>query len=518
MRGRASAVEAYPMLKVRFFAAALALAVLAAAAPKIAGAAQISQNAPGVSVSGIAPAPRALPPPGAGAAATRTIVPVGQPSMAAPEPIPPGSELTLQRAIQIAVGYHPRLKEAAQTTNAATSRIGEARSYLGPQLYGNADYLRTTDNGIGNTSYYSFQDLYPRMTGRNHTLPSNDFAQSWDTSNNYLGGFSASQFLFDFGRRHGFVTQRRFEAAATAATQRMTELQLIFEVSQRYYAVLEAKQLIRVYEKAVEQREFHLREATVKARAGLRPALDTYVTKAEVERAQLRLVDARNDYADAKVALDNAMGLSDSAPTYTVAEILTYNPVRQKLTPLLRTAFTIRPDLKAMQDQARAMGAQITEFKSDYLPTASAVAGYAGLGTGLPVINNFNVGVVISWPIFNSFLTTSQVAEARYQRHAIEEGIEDLRQRIILQVTTAFLNWQASVERIERAQKALAASRVELDLAQQRYEAGLSNIVLLEDAERHYTYDDAAYADALYKYAIDKAAVEEATGEALSSV
>jgi outer membrane protein len=502
------------MLKVRFFAAALAIAVLVAAAPKIARAAQINQAAPGFSVSGITPAPRALPSLGA----TRVIAPAGQPIAAAPEPIPPGSELTLERAIQIAVKYHPRLLEAAETTNAAGARVGEARSYLGPQLYGDSDYLRSTENGIANTSYFDFMGMYPRMTGRNHNLPSNDFSQSWNTQNNYFGGVAASQFLFDFGRRHGFVTQRRFEQAATAATQKMVELQIIFEVSRRYFAVLQAQQLIRVYKKAIEQREYHLHEAQVKAGAGLRPQLDVYVTKAEVERAQLHLVDARNDFADAKVGLDNAMGLSEIEPTYTLADVLTYNPIKQKLRPLLQTAFAIRPDLKALQDQARAMGAQITEFKSDYLPTVNAVAGYSAMGTGLPAANNFNVGLVITWPIFNSFLTTNQVAEARYQRHAIEAGIEDLRQRIIMQVHTAFLNWQASLERIERAQKALAASRVQLSLAEKRYQAGLTNIVELEDAQRHYTYDDATYADALYTYAVDKAAVEEATGEALAGL
>lgn len=503
------------MPKLRLLLATLAICgviALGAAAARAGQTAQIGQASPGMSISGL---PAAL---AAAAASVRTITPAGQPPSAAPEPIPAGGELTLQRAIQIAISYHPRLREAVQTTNAATARIGQAQSYLGPQLYGSADYLRSTDNGIGNTSFYDPLGMYPRMTGRNHDLASNDFSQSWNTSNNYLGGVGASQFLFDFGRRHGFVTQRRFEAAATAATQRMTELQLIYEVSQRYFAVLQAKQLIRVYEKAVEQRSYHLHEAEVKAHAGLRPELDIYVTRAEVERAQLRLVDARNAFADAKVALDNAMGLSESAPAYSLADVLTYNPIRQQLSPLLRTAFAIRPDLKALQDQARAMGAQVTEFKSDYLPTVNAVAGYAAMGTGTPAVNNFNVGLVITWPIFNSFLTTDQVAEARYQRHAIEEGIEDLRQRIILQVHTAFLNWQASLQRIERAQKALAASRAELELAEKRYEAGLSNIVELEDAQRHYTYDDAAYADALYEYSVDKAAVQEATGEALSMI
>jgi len=431
-------------------------------------------------------------------------------------PIPAGSELTLKQAIAIALKYHPRLQEAEDDTRAAQQQIGQARSYLGPQLFGAAQYLRSTENGIGNASYYNADGAFPRVTGTNHNLPSNDTSQSWDTSNNYMGGVTLSQFLVDFGRRHGFVSQRQFEAAAAAANQRLTELDLIFEVSQRYFALLQAQRLITVYEKAVEQRQYHLHEAQVKANAGLRPQLDTYVTEAEVERAQLHLVDARNDDEDARVGLDNAMGLSDSAPAYEPADILTYHTINDSLQVLLETAFRTRPDLTALQDQAKAMGAQIVQYQSDYYPSANAVAGYSALGTGTPAANNFNAGIVITWPIFNSFLTTDQIAETRLRQHAILGAIEDLRQEIILQVHTAFLNWQASLQRINHAEKTLAASSAELELAEKRYEAGLTSIIELEDAQRSYTDDDAAYADALYGFSITKAAVDRATGRSLA--
>jgi outer membrane protein TolC len=71
--------------------------------------------------------------------------------------------------------------------------------------------------------------------------------------------------------------------------------------------------------------------------------------------------------------------------------------------------------------------------------------------------------------IFNSFLISHQVAETQLHRKAIGAQIEELRQRIILQVETVFQNWQASVLRIARAEHALAASRVQLDVAQKRY-------------------------------------------------
>ncbi len=140
------------------------------------------------------------------------------------------------------------------------------------------------------------------------------------------------------------------------------------------------------------------------------------------------------------------------------------------------------------------------------------------MATGLPAANNFNVGIVLTWPIFNSFLTTDQISEAKARRVAIQDAIEDLEQQVILQVQTALLNLQASVERIQRAQKTLAASRAELELADKRYQAGLADILELEDAQRRYTSDDAAYAGALYTFSVAQAALDKATGRSLSAL
>jgi outer membrane protein TolC len=108
------------------------------------------------------------------------------------------------------------------------------------------------------------------------------------------------------------------------------------------------------------------------------------------------------------------------------------------------------------------------------------------------VANNFNVGIVITWPIFNSFLTSHQVAETELRRKAIDAQIENLRQRIILQVGTAFLDWQASLQRIARADRTRAASRTQLELANRRYASNLGDIVDLVQAPERKSLSEAA--------------------------
>ena len=187
-------------------------------------------------------------------------------------PITPGSQLTLKDAVAIALKFHPRHREAVAQSGAAGERVGEAQAALLPQVYSTGQYLRSTANGIGNTQFYDLNGMFPRESGSNHELPSNDTSQMADTYNNYLGGVSLSQFLLDFGRRRGYVTQRRYEAAAAKAQEDLVDLDLIFEVSQRYFSLLAAHQMVRVYEKAVEQRQYHLHEAQVKANAACGPS------------------------------------------------------------------------------------------------------------------------------------------------------------------------------------------------------------------------------------------------------
>ncbi|MGH7780652.1 MAG: TolC family protein [Candidatus Binataceae bacterium] len=431
--------------------------------------------------------------------------------------ITPNSELTLEQATEIALKMHPLRMESQSDVTAARAGVGVARSGMLPQAYGAAEYLRTTANGIGNTNFFSL-NMFPRVPGRNSDLPSTDTSQSSQTSNNYLGGVSVSQFLFDFGRVRGFISERRADLDAADAQLKLTDLNLIFEVAQRYYELLAAEQQIKVYDEAIRQRQDQLHQATVLAKADLRPGIDVSITQADLSRAEMERVKAVNARDDAKVALDAAMGMADSAPPYNVVGTLAYSPVTDALPDLLARAFVLRPDLKVLVDEARAAGARVDQFKSDYLPTGTAQLGYTALGTGLPAANNFFAGLVITWPLFNGFRTEDQIAQARAREHAIGYAFADMRQRVVEEVHTSFLNWQASVVVIKKAEETLAASREELSLATQRYRQGLSSIIELDDAERRYTEDSATYVNSLYGYSVAQADVQRSTGESIADI
>lgn len=424
-------------------------------------------------------------------------------------PILAGEKLTLDRAIALALANHPAKKAAEAEAGAAHERVGEAESAYLPQVYGVAEYLRATDNGIGDTAYLPAIGLSRAPTQGRHV------DQLSDTFDNVVGSIAAFQHLFDFGRTRGLVEQRDAEADAQNAKARLVQLDLVFGVAKAFYDLVDARQIVAVYEKAVAQRDEHLHEAKVKAEAGLRPDIDTTTAEADLARAQLRLIDARNQSQIAKAALDDAMGLGESAPDYVQAEGFLDQPPEGTLLSYVASAMESRPDLQMLVADARAAGAVIRQGESDYLPTLGAVAGYNARGQETTPASNFFAGVVITWPIFNGFRTDHQVSEAKLHQTAIGHAIEDLRQRIGFQVKRSYLAWQAARERIRQAEKALAASRLQLDLAEKRYEKGLGSIIELTDAERQFTQDDADRVRALAEFSIDKAALDRDTGAGL---
>lgn len=442
------------------------------------------------------------------AVALLCLVAVPSPALWAVSRPTPGQRLTLGDAIGLTLENHPRRLAARSEAGAVEQQVGEAQSAMLPQVYGTADYLGSTQNGIGAANYLN-PGFIPRHNGAAGQ------PQAWSLENNYLGGIGASQYLFDFGRVRGLIKERRADAAAAEAQLKLTDLDLIFETSQRYFALLASEQLVAVYQEAITQRQEQLHESKVKSAAGLTSEIDVYTAQAEMERAALHLLDARNEVAKAKAALDNAMGLGAEEPDYELAQILTPSDVTGSAKDYFEAAVRLRPDLLALQDQALAAGARITEYRSDLFPTVNAAAGYNVVGSGLPGVNNYNIGVVIDWPIFNGLLTTHQIEEARLRRQAIEHSIADMRQHILLQVKTAFLDWQTAHQKIHEAFVTLNASRVELELADRRYAAGLGNIIELTDAERDFIRDKADYVNTLYAFAVAKSALQRATGQSL---
>ena len=171
---------------------------------------------------------------------------------------------------------------------------------------------------------------------------------------------------------------------------------------------------------------------------------------------------------------------------------------------LIQTSLKQRPDLQVSQfsDQAAV---KFSHAQRDQLFPSIAAAGTVGT---VPIrqaqyyATNWwgAIGVNMNIPIFNGFLYTSQAKEASLRAQAAAEQTRDLRDRIVRDVSTAWLAANTSYQRVSVTAELLQEANLGLKLAQTRYQMGLSSIVELSQAEYQQTDAAIGNANAQYQY------------------
>jgi outer membrane protein len=175
-----------------------------------------------------------------------------------------------------------------------------------------------------------------------------------------------------------------------------------------------------------------------------------------------------------------------------------------------------RPDLRAQQ---LTHDADVRFSKAQHeqmLPTISAtgVLGSTPIGSSTYFDQNWYGagGVNVSVPIFNGFKFHAEATEADLRAKASDEQSRQLTDRIVRDVRTAWLAANTAQQRMAVTAQLLKQSNTALDLAQTRYQLGLSSIVELSQAQLQQTQAQIADANARFEYEADLATLRFQSG------
>jgi outer membrane protein len=122
------------------------------------------------------------------------------------------------------------------------------------------------------------------------------------------------------------------------------------------------------------------------------------------------------------------------------------------------------------------------------------------------------VGGNVSIPIFNGFRFTAQASQAALQAKAAAEETRALRELVVRDVQTAWLNANTALQRVTVTTELLKQANTALDLAKTRYDLGLSSIVELSQAELQQTEAAIGNANARSQYNFAIATINFQTG------
>ncbi|MBM4141275.1 MAG: TolC family protein [Nitrospira sp.] len=408
----------------------------------------------------------------------------------ADEIIKKDESLNLERCIEIALKKHPNIIAALSTVNVSQSKIGQAKANYYPQISWSSGYSKLSSVSSTKSQFSS---------NTNHSF------------DEYSSSATLSQNIFDFGKTATNVNIQRLNLNSSRSDLENVTDQIIFNVKQAYYGVLQAKRNRDVAAETVKQFELHLEQAKGFFQVGTKPKFD--VTKAEVDlsNAKLNLIKAENALRVARVTLNNAMGIS-IAPEYYLVDTLTFKKYEIQFEKALDMAYTNRPDLRSIIAKKEAAGESIELAKKDYYPNLSGNASYSWAGQRFPLEDGWSAGVTLTYPLFSGYLTKYQVEESKANLNVLKANEESLRQGILLEVQQAYLNLQDAEERIPTAELAVRQAEENLDIANGRYAAGVGNPIEVTDAQVVFTSAKTAYIQALYDYKVAQASLERAMG------
>jgi outer membrane protein len=372
-----------------------------------------------------------------------------------------GPEVTLARAVDLALCENSEIQSAAAAVRLRAAQLGEARAAYWPSLTASITELREDTH-------------YPRSEPSSTT----------DTAATVYGAMTWR--LFDFGGRRASVRAGAKLLEAAFGAQDTTIQKVLGSVVQTYFdavtarAVLDGKaedQTIASQTLASAERRLHLGDGAES---------DTLLAKTALAQATLDSNRARALYEKSLAVLGYTVGL----PTGTAFEVTA--------TPATGPAVADEKDLKAWLEDARqrypaiaaaradldASQAQVTAARSGYKPSVDLQANYYANGfpqEGLAATRqrSTTVGIEVTIPLFDGFLTRYKVHEAQAMVQAKEAALVDIQRLTLTEIIKAYADATAAMSNLRESQNLLEAATASQASSKRRYEAGAADIVEL---------------------------------------
>jgi len=273
-------------------------------------------------------------------------------------------------------------------------------------------------------------------------------------------------------------------------------------VDQAFYSALQAHAVLTVAQQTVSARQTVSDQVEALFKSKLRSQLDSSFASVNLAQARLLLLDAENNENGSLATLSMVLGYPATQNFQLLEDTTAIISPPANVDDLISQAFTARPEILSLQFQSQSAQKFQTAERDLLLPDIRAVGAVGDTPVRNPVLSSWYgaVGVNIEIPIFNGFLYTAKAREARLRTQATQDRLLDLRNRISRDVRTSWLNADTAYQRLSVTRQLQDQASLALDLAQTRYNLGLSSIVELSQALLQQTQAQISNAEAGYDY------------------
>jgi outer membrane protein TolC len=293
---------------------------------------------------------------------------------------------------------------------------------------------------------------------------------------------------------------------------------LILAVKEGYYNLLKAKMLLDVAEDAVKRGEERLR--VVQSRYDLGAASMSDVLKAKVQFGNDRLdrVSKTNTFKLAVANLAYSMGI-DVNQGLEVEEEIPERHIDITFANAFSEALSQNPGYrKARFDLYGARDQKLMAY-SNFLPSLSVGLTHSTNVDTFGELTDFEMPdasyylyASINFNIFNGASDYATLRAAKKNVDTYEQGLEDTRNKVALELKQAFLDIEQSEEAKKLAGESVAAAQEDLNLVKEKYNLGAATILEVLDAEVSLKQAQTNRVQAIFDYNLAISRLEKVLG------
>ena len=392
---------------------------------------------------------------------------------------------TLDRCIDYALAHYPAVRAALEQVNSARSGVALARTSYLPQLNPIYQANRATQNQVA--GIFLPAAITPSIEGPVQPSSGTSF---WNTQ----AGALLSWEPVDFGLRRAAVDQARSAEHKSDANVELTRLQVASATGGYFLNLVSAQQGVAAAQANVRHWEVFDQSVRVLVEQELRPGADGSRADAELAVARTQLFQAQAVEQQARALLASLLGTAAGAMQVEPSPLLT-SPPTDSLPATPPSAHPLARDQQARVDELRAqqhvldrtdyprlfLASEVFARGSGANPEGASAGGLEGLGLAR---GNWVAGISVVFPnLFDFSGLRDQKRMAQAQERSQVAKYQQTLQDLTGQTAAAQAGLAAALQVAKNTPIELAAARQAETQARARYQAGLTNLVEVADAE-----------------------------------
>jgi outer membrane protein len=429
--------------------------------------------------------------------------------------------MTLNQALTYAREHQPSLRSAVARVAAAAAETRIPRAQWLPSAGLAVEALEGTTNN-STASYVGVPGVDLPRIGGTHVSASG----SWKPDTSTLVAIGAQQEVFDFGRiaAQAAVADAAYDAERSRASSERLRIELL--VKDAFYGVLGARAVLRAAEGAQQRATVHRDLAAAAVKSGLHAPIELTRAEADLARFDVGRIRADGGLRGAQVLFAAAVGVDDrsldaagEAPEMPEApgidsgleQARSRSPILQEGRARVRAADAITRAVGLERAPDLALTATFSGRNGTAVPSTGTLADQYG---PLPIVPNWDVGLVLRWPFLDPLVAPRRAAAAA-RGDVAREALSDLEKREAAAIEEAYVRLQVSRAALVGLDRALGAALANYAQADARFKAGLGTSLELADAENVRTEAEIQLAVGQFQARRARAALSQLIAEGL---